>query len=249
MQRLYGYAYHVGVVEKYAKGAEKVVDWGGQYGHVTLMLREFFGGAVECYLVDCGETEKYWHQVFGGVKIHVPPPHTPIGKLDYDDATVDVVISSGVLEHTYEYGVLDIEALREIYRILKPGGKLFIWNLPAKNGMPELINKVIGRWYHICRYEQDNLLCLLQAAGFNALVLDKHEILFPVMRSVMMRILGYWPGFSLEYWLSKVPILSMFSQHFTIVCEKVDGFNFSLPYNGAISDHQGFGRSVVRDVS
>ena len=237
IENLYAYAFYVGF-RQYLKSPGLVVDWGGQYGHVTRMLAAYFGDAAECYLVDNRETEQYWHSVLNIRNVRSPKPGAFVGILDHDDGVADAVVSSGVLEHTFAYGVTDLDALRDIYRVLKKDGYLFIWHLPSKMGMPELINKVLGRWYHHCRYEHDQLVQLINLAGFR-IVKFKKQILHPRLRAIAMKIFGFRAGFTLDHLLSKVPLLSIFAQHFTVVAQKMEGFSFPSQRLGSVVQDSG----------
>ncbi|KAB2835845.1 MAG: class I SAM-dependent methyltransferase [Candidatus Brocadia sp.] len=82
------------------------------------------------------------------------------GKIDYEsdicaipvpDSSFEVILCTEVLEHTPE----PIEALREISRILKPGGRLFL-TAPLGSGLHQLPYHYYGgytpEWYkHFCR--------------------------------------------------------------------------------------------------
>jgi predicted SAM-dependent methyltransferase len=72
--------------------------------------------------------------------------------INLPDSHVDVILSSGVLEHTWEYGIAEGEALSELYRVLKDDGMFYIWNLPYKYGSVEMLNHLLGRWHHERRY-------------------------------------------------------------------------------------------------
>ena len=52
--------------------------------------------------------------------------------LPFDIATFDAVLSCGVLEHVDEFSRKgnEMKSLREIHRVLKPNGKLLIYQLP-----------------------------------------------------------------------------------------------------------------------
>jgi SAM-dependent methyltransferase len=84
---------------------------------------------------------------------------------DYADASFDYVRANHSLEH-----VLDPPAIvREMYRVLKPGGTLFI-GVPTRDGLPA---RVFGRywWYlgapvHPVTFSTSALTNLLQSVGF-----------------------------------------------------------------------------------
>ena len=61
-------------------------------------------------------------------------------KLPFGDNTFDMIICSEVLEHLHEYK----EAINEVHRVLKPGGK-FLASVPAE--LPEKICWALSRDY------------------------------------------------------------------------------------------------------
>jgi SAM-dependent methyltransferase len=83
-----------------------------------------------------------------------------IENIDLPDASFDVVLASHVLEH-----VDDRKALRELYRILKPGGTLIImipmiegWDHSYEN--PRIVEPLdrdihFGQWDHVRYYGRD----------------------------------------------------------------------------------------------
>jgi SAM-dependent methyltransferase len=98
--------------------------------------------------------------------------------LPYPDNTFDAVIMSEVLEHLDH----DVEALQEVYRVLKPGGVVAItvpnvnypfWWDPINKTLETLFNMRIRRgplagiWAnHVRLYSRESLLLSVRAAGF-----------------------------------------------------------------------------------
>jgi len=74
------------------------------------------------------------------------------------DASVDFLFSVNVLEHIED----DVGALREIRRVLKVDGKVFIY-VPAFNQLWTAMDRLVG---HRRRYTLDGLQSRLIAAGF-----------------------------------------------------------------------------------
>lgn len=98
--------------------------------------------------------------------------------LPYADASFDAVIMSEVLEHLSH----DVQALREVYRVLKPGGVVAItvpnanypfWWDPINKTLETLFNRHIqhgplaGIWAnHVRLYTPEALRLSVQAGGF-----------------------------------------------------------------------------------
>ena len=84
--------------------------------------------------------------------------------LDRDDALdlasheFDTILCINVLEHTSD----DAAALRRAYQLLMPGGRIIIF-VPAGKDLFGTLDRGIG---HQRRYERDELISMLQAAGF-----------------------------------------------------------------------------------
>jgi SAM-dependent methyltransferase len=98
--------------------------------------------------------------------------------LPYKDETFDAAILSEILEHVDD----DVAALKEVYRVLKPGGVVaitvpnanypFLWD-PINKTLESLFNKHIqhgmfaGIWAnHVRLYQRDDLRSAVLNAGF-----------------------------------------------------------------------------------
>jgi SAM-dependent methyltransferase len=226
------YVYYVALVKHYLSNrSAKILDWGAQYGHVSRLLRHYFDN-VHCY--DPLDDEQYivrngydpYCDDFKGL-FEIPEDCRFYGT---GDASVinrpshlyDAVIGSGVLEHVPEDygGCSESVVLREIYRILKPGGLFFIWNLPSRLGSVELLNTALGRKVHNFSYSKAQIVQLLTEAGFEVVALDSHEFLNMMSRDYLGRLIGHDKAWELDYIVSKIPPVSIFAQHFTIVTRK-----------------------------
>jgi arsenite methyltransferase len=74
----------------------------------------------------------------GTVDIRLCPAH----QLDLDDESVDVVLSNGVINLCPDKE----QVLREVHRVLKPGGRLQVADMSLVDGVnPELLERV-GQW-------------------------------------------------------------------------------------------------------
>lgn len=225
--------YYVGLLTKFAGTPNKVVDWGGGLGQITALAQQQFAD-VDCFLVEMGEIERYWHEKLTIRSVRSSVPGEPVNKINYPDGSVDVVISSGVLEHTYEYGIHETDALKEIHRVLSSSGKLFIWNLPTKWGLIDNLHKLFGGFYHHRRYTLDEVHWLLIRCGFEINQIEKNDFLLPRLKEWASFVLPPEIVFVLDNILSRLPIFSIFASNFTIVATKRHEFVFSPSYDGAV---------------
>ena len=100
-------------------------------------------------------------------------------ELPFEDNTFDLIVCSEVLEHLHEYN----DAIKEIYRVLKPGGKFYA-SVPAS--WPEKICWRLSKDYqnqpggHLRIFNQGNLISEIENLGFKFLFSEKfHSIHSP----------------------------------------------------------------------
>lgn len=84
---------------------------------------------------------------------------TVAGSSAVADASFDFIYTLNVLEHIPD----DQAAVRELYRILKPGGRLLVY-VPAFRCLYSAMDRKVG---HLRRYRRKELVGILSAAGFN----------------------------------------------------------------------------------
>jgi ubiquinone/menaquinone biosynthesis C-methylase UbiE len=120
----------------------RVLDWGCGWGQMTALLRE---GGVEVMAFDYREgvegptTERLPH--FPEIEALVTSEAV---MLPFEDSSFDTVLSCGVLEHVpHPEG-----SLTELRRVLRPGGMLFVTNLPNRYSYTEKAARLLGRYYH-----------------------------------------------------------------------------------------------------
>jgi SAM-dependent methyltransferase len=111
---------------QYLPEAGAILDWGCNYGPDSCLIRKVFNERLDLYA--CDFQPEFEYSIF---RNYAKPKYTqlnhPIG-LPYPENTFDVVIGSGVLEHT----AMDHEALKALFQVLKPEGLLIITYLPFR---------------------------------------------------------------------------------------------------------------------
>ena len=160
---------------KYLAEQHHVLDWGCGNGHFSYFL-------AKC-----------------GLKPHIfslddPPPLLSLLRreeyefakgdksdpvtLPYPNGFFDRVVSVGVLEHVREFGGSEEASLREIFRILKPGGLFIGYHIPNSWSWIEFLASFFPRkHHHRWRYGRPKLRRFLEQAGFKILELQSYGIL------------------------------------------------------------------------
>lgn len=198
--------------KKYISGT--VLDWGCRHAPDACILRMFFSNNIDLYGCDVCEARDYkaFHD-FSGIKYTVlNHPYL----LPYPDNYFDSVISSGVLEHVPN----DYESIKEVYRILKPGGYFIITFLPNRLSYTEKLSELIQRANHTRRYFLSQTKELLLHSGFQTLE-SKYFLMVPTMLSgsLMGRQLTdiLW---TFNAFIEKIWPLNRLSSNLFIVCAK-----------------------------
>ncbi|MCW5866089.1 MAG: class I SAM-dependent methyltransferase [Candidatus Eremiobacteraeota bacterium] len=145
----------------------RMLDWGAGKGHFTYLLREA-GAEVTPADVNPAEGEK----ILGRVEALDHPYRLP-----FAGGSFDVVISMGVLEHVPQ----EVESLKEIQRVLRPGGLFFCFNLPYHLSWVQWAARLLGNHYHDRFYGRRQTQALLTGQNFQILDLWLRQ-LFPKNR-------------------------------------------------------------------
>lgn len=147
---------YLAVADRVAKDhpARTVLDWGCGYGHVSDLL-ESRGMRVTAFEYDPDNRGQLPLELYP----HISAMHCsePV-RLPYTDSSFDTVLSCGVLEHVPD----PAGSLREIERVLKPGGTLYVFKLANKHSYLERVARRLGMYYH-GKYEHDRLYTLSEA--------------------------------------------------------------------------------------
>lgn len=169
-------------------GEISVLDWGCGKGHVSKLLRDLGPLVLESCDITSGEEDSAFGQdtpIIESFGIPVRPLDHEY-ELPYDDATFDVVLSVGVLEHVAN----DRASLSEIARVLKPGGLFFCFNLPASLSWTQKVARSRGDFYHDRLYNERLIKSMLPSAGMQLMdlwyrqILPKNSTNYPYFRTV-----------------------------------------------------------------
>ena len=156
--------HQVNVFEWYAghvRPGMSVLDWGCNHGPDACLLRQRFGDAIDLHACDFN-AEDTFRTFRDNARAKYTQLTNPLS-LPYPADSFDVVIGSGVLEHT----AMDGEALKELYRVVRPHGLLVISYLPHTYSWDEWRRRHIRkRDFHRRLYSRSGLFALLAGHGF-----------------------------------------------------------------------------------
>jgi SAM-dependent methyltransferase len=212
------YCYYCSLVRSFVPDPSAlIIDWGGLYGHITLMLQAMGYSDVFNYLLYQTPHYSIFKDQFEIPTIWGEDPN----RLNLNSHSVDAFISSGVLEHVREDGEgKEEKVLREIHRVLKERGLFFIWNLPAKMGTSELLALSTGKWHHQYRYWKKDIIHLLRESKFDLLYLDKHKFFPGAIMTFLEKRIDPIRLLKIDNHLSRLIPFNIFARDFALVAQK-----------------------------
>jgi ubiquinone/menaquinone biosynthesis C-methylase UbiE len=185
----------------------RVLDWGCGHGQISHLLRQRGVDVVAFDYAEGSEPAMVRLEHYPEIEAHVSGD--PV-LLPFPDQHFDAVLSCGVLEHVQR----PADSLRELHRVLKPGGRLLIYKLPNRFSYLEAIARRTGMYYHGALpydrvYDRRTATALMTAQGFrvddfrrtNMLPLTiEHPLVWRLSRPIweLNRALGHVPGLSLS---------------------------------------------------
>jgi SAM-dependent methyltransferase len=194
----------------------RVLDWGCGYGQISDMLlrRGLDVASFECRGPGSPDAEVplgHYPQIRAYVSSE------PVA-LPYEDASFDAVLSCGVLEHTGNQ-----EAnLDEIARILKPGGRFYVYKLPNRFSYLEWIARRMGLHYHGSEpgdmlFTVDQARAMFARHGYEVEYIRRANML-PLTVGAAQRIASAW--WALNRLLSRVPVLNLLATNVELVARR-----------------------------
>lgn len=155
------------IAARLAGRAAPLLDWGCGYGQMTYLLKN---RGIDVTSYDIGDRpHRRELPVFGAIDVtYGDDPR----RLPFDDAAFDAVLSCGVLEH-----VDDDASTAEIARVLRPGGLFFIYMLPNRFSLTELLATLRGISDHPRKYTVRGTRRLLRAHGLEPIAAARSNFL------------------------------------------------------------------------
>jgi SAM-dependent methyltransferase len=162
-----GYQSKADEMARWLQREMRVLDWGCNYGQMAWLMKM---RGMEVAALDVAEN-RHPTPLLDSIGVQPLFVEDPIG-LPYGDRSFDAVLSCGVLEH-----VFDVEAsLKEVRRILKPGGIFFIYNLPNAYSWIEWCARRLGSG-HERRWRLGAARRLATQHGFDVIVTRVEDVL------------------------------------------------------------------------
>ncbi len=190
----------------------RLLDWGCGYGQMTYLLqrRNF---QVTPFDIDTRDAPLPDIPLCRGLSIVRTPERTA---LPFPTAKFDAVLSCGVLEHVDEYSQPgnELESLREIARVLRPGGLVLIYQLPQRFAWQEaLIRRFKLGYTHPRRYTAAEIVRLLRLTGYQPRRVRRANLIPKNLTGMPARLRTLYSRFSrplilADGWLSQLPPLN-----------------------------------------
>lgn len=198
--------------------SSRVLDWGCGYGDTSFMLRSMRPD-LDITLYDVLSSPP-WEVLAKRVNLNKITDSNE-ENLPFQTGYFDIVAGIGVLEHVKDHN----GSIEEIRRILKPGGKFYVFLYPNRSSYTERFQKMIGNPHHDKPLSMKELEKILIDSGF-AIERKEYQLALPIILSrfplFLRRIYNFFGNFIvlLNFIFEKIPILNKFSSNLMVVCIK-----------------------------
>ena len=163
------------VTLRYLKSDDVALDWGCGNGHFSYFLLH--------------QGVRTWGFSFEPLRDYLrdQPEFTFVGgseaepsRLPFNDAQFSAVFSVGVLEHVYETGGDEVRSLKEIHRVLAPGGHFFCFHFPNRFQWSEPVSRLLGvnAHFHKRKFSLPDIHRLAASGGLELLEWGRYNF-FP----------------------------------------------------------------------
>lgn len=159
---------------KHVRPGDRALDWGCGSGHFSLLLEEL-QATTTGYSFDEAPSCMAQSSSFVHVQGSVDDPRA----LPFATDSFDVACSVGVLEHVWETGGDERDSLRELARVLRPGGVFLTFHLPNRTGWIEAIGSRLHliKHFHHRKYSEREIQTLWHDAGFDIIHIGRYNSL------------------------------------------------------------------------
>jgi SAM-dependent methyltransferase len=152
----------------------RVLDWGAGNGHFSFFLQRAGYEAAGFSLLDAPFRAWLPRE---GYAFERGDERDPV-QLPFPDGLFDGVASVGVLEHVRETGGDERATLREVARILRPGGVFVCYHLPNRWSWIDRAARAFSRLHrHEYRYTRREIEDLTRDAGLSLLACARYGLL------------------------------------------------------------------------
>jgi len=210
--------------QEFLANSETVLDWGCRQAADACMARMLLGPQVKLHGCDVDSGEYHAFFDFAGLQ-YTQLTHPYL--LPYGNDTFDVVIGSGVLEHVPN----DSESLKELWRVIKPGGVFIMTMLPNLFSYTEWLNRRLNNPHHLRLYSLSEARHMFMHHGFLPVRWGYHQVV-PTLSSPKGGIFDnsvanyvVEKAFSLNSLFEKVWPINRFATNLFIIGRKVEAFH------------------------
>jgi SAM-dependent methyltransferase len=211
--------------QPFLKDARTVLDWGCRQAADACMVRMLRGEEVQIEACDLDVGGGY-QAFFDFAQLRYTRLTHPY-QLPYENDQFDAVIGGGVLEHVPN----DSESLKELYRILRPGGHFVMTMLPNKYSYTEWLNRRLKNPHHMRRYKLSEIHHMFMHHGFHPVAFGFHQMIPSLSSGLRGGIFDLSLAnklaerlFGLNSILERMPPLNRIATNIFMVGKKVQGF-------------------------
>ena len=190
----------------------RVLDWGAGLGQVSLLLKN---RGYDVTAFDIIERPAY----YDGIDVKYVSGGDD---LPFKDCIFDAVVACGALEHVDR----DRHSLSELRRVLKPGGLLFIFNLPNKYSLIEFFARHTSVGGHFHLYDKNEIRSKLLDANFEVVRIEHAHMLPHNPSRMSLSVKSYDTNYvalrKIDHALESIPLLRFFSNEWIAVARRTD---------------------------
>jgi ubiquinone/menaquinone biosynthesis C-methylase UbiE len=165
-------SYHL--ARKYVPRNGRVLDWGAGNGHFSLFLLQS-GLDAHAFSIDDAPYRSGLSEIsrrYQNFRYKSGDPTTDNISLPYPDDYFDAVFSIGVLEHVREFGGDENASIKEIRRILRPGGVFICTHFPNAHSWVEFVARG-----HVFKYSRKDIRGLAERGQMALVETSRYQML------------------------------------------------------------------------